>query len=221
MKKMIGKINSANNHCFIQSFFLRLSHCIVRLFFQCMIINIYCIVNHCHCCTFISTPRMITPITRAFRSNAPRVLNQSQSLIKSAAATNLLSHSNISFHQPLTQTSHSIQISAPSSHSSSPSLFNSLLSLNNCPTIPTLGQFEPSLTNSSTSTESINNSVLDVDCPSTSSSSLIIPLWCHLTYNPNVLKRKRTHGFLSRMKSKTGRRVIKRRLTKGRKRLSK
>ena len=40
------------------------------------------------------------------------------------------------------------------------------------------------------------------------------------TFQPHKLRRKRTHGFLSKMKTKHGRAVINRRRAKGRKRLA-
>jgi len=41
-----------------------------------------------------------------------------------------------------------------------------------------------------------------------------------IVHKPNKRKRARTHGFLSRMESSTGRNIIKRRMKKGRARIT-
>ncbi|MCD5397085.1 MAG: 50S ribosomal protein L34 [Candidatus Pacebacteria bacterium] len=41
-----------------------------------------------------------------------------------------------------------------------------------------------------------------------------------ITYNPKKKKRKRTHGFLKRISSKSGRKILQRRRQKGRKKIT-
>eukprot|EP01112_Ceratiomyxa_fruticulosa_P015123 TRINITY_DN4410_c0_g1_i2.p1 TRINITY_DN4410_c0_g1~~TRINITY_DN4410_c0_g1_i2.p1 ORF type:complete len:185 (-),score=32.67 TRINITY_DN4410_c0_g1_i2:8-562(-) len=56
----------------------------------------------------------------------------------------------------------------------------------------------------------------------TTTTTVIIPsiYLIKRTYQPSVIKRKRTHGFLSRLKTRGGRDIINRRKAKGRKNIA-
>jgi ribosomal protein L34 len=158
--------------------------------------HLLCAERSRNICTMSSFPASMKPLHMSVFPAAPlRYIDPSSSVVSA--------HSAFTFsHLPVLS-----RLQQPLAASlASPSLFTITASL-------------PPLPATSEDTSPIPfPSLPSLDCPPAEDE--VVPLSCHLTYNPNVLKRKRTHGFLARKNKKSGRRVLMRRLGKGRKRMA-